>query len=241
MAFFHFELGNAVAQQTTGPIGTLENNDIVTSASELLCCSKSGWSRSDNRNPFTGANRRQLRFDPAFGPGTIDDLNLDLLDRDWILIDSDNTCCLTWGRAKPSGELREIIGRVQLIDRITPTIPENKIVPIRNQIAERTAVVAERNTAIHAPACLFTNLGDRKILVDLTPITKPDWNLTPARKLTLMLEKSCYITHDVPLSPSRCGHNRLDRIGSLSEGLSFSFKDPFEVLWYDLDEIGRFD
>ena len=52
-------------------------------------------------------------------------------------------------------ELREVVGRVQAIDRRAPAIAVDEIVPVGNQVAERTALMTERNAAVHAARALL--------------------------------------------------------------------------------------
>jgi hypothetical protein len=51
-----------------------------------------------------------------------------------------------------------------------PTVFVDQIIPIRNDVAERTAVIAERNPAIHATAGLVLQVILWELLVDLIPI-----------------------------------------------------------------------
>src|SRR4029450_6931613 len=44
---------------------------------------------------------------------------------------------------------------VELFDRLAPAVAVDEVVPLRDQIPERAAVVAERDAALHAPCALF--------------------------------------------------------------------------------------
>ena len=57
-------------------------------------------------------------------------------------------------RAQPTGELREVVGRVQALDGRAALVAPGEVVPLRDQVAERAAVVAERDAAVHAAAGL---------------------------------------------------------------------------------------
>jgi hypothetical protein len=39
---------------------------------------------------------------------------------------------------------------MQAIDRILPAVAVDEVVPVRDQVAERAALVTERNAAVHA-------------------------------------------------------------------------------------------
>ena len=54
--------------------------------------------------------------DPALVPGAVDDLDLDLLDRDRVLVDAEHARGLARRRAQPPGELREVVRGVQPLD-----------------------------------------------------------------------------------------------------------------------------
>ena len=69
-----------------------------------------------------------------------------------------------------SGELGEIVRRVQPLDRRLPAIAVDEIVPVGNQIPERAALVAERNAAVHAARALLPELFLRIRKVDLVPV-----------------------------------------------------------------------
>ncbi len=77
----HLELGDAVAQQPADAIGPFEHDDVMAGTGQLLCGGEAGRARADHRDLLTGLHRRRHRLHPAFGPGAVDDLDLDLLDR----------------------------------------------------------------------------------------------------------------------------------------------------------------
>jgi len=130
-----------------------------------------------------------LGLNPPFGPCSIDDLDLNLLDRHRVLINPEDASGFTRRRTESPGELGEIIGGVKPIDRVSPAIVEHEIIPIGNQIPQRATVIAEGDAAIHASACLFANLCDRKIFVDLSPVSEANWNFPARREFTIMFQK----------------------------------------------------
>src|SRR5690606_12782558 len=62
-------------------------------------------------------------------------------------------------RAHPPGELREVVGRMQVVDRPAPLTAVHQVVPVRDDVVDRTAGLAERNAAIHAARALLRGLG----------------------------------------------------------------------------------
>src|SRR4029079_19165157 len=104
----------------------------------------------------------------------VDDRDLDVLDGHRIAVDADDARSLTWRRAQPSGELREVVRLVQPLDGVGPVIPPDEVVPLWDQVAQRATLVTERDAAVHAAAGL---LGDDRQQrpadptgVDLVPV-----------------------------------------------------------------------
>ena len=163
----HLEVGDAVAKQAADAVPFLEQRDIVAGARQLLRRRHSGGTRSDDRDALAGLDFRRLGFDPAFLEGMLDDRLLDVLDRDRRLIDAEHARRFARRGTDAAGELGEVVGRVQLTDRVLPTIAIDEIVPVRNDVVDRAAGVAERHAAIHAARGLRLHglFGER--LIDL--------------------------------------------------------------------------
>ena len=150
VALLHLELGDAVAQQAADAVGAFEHDDVVTGARELLGGGEPGRSRADHRDPLAGLDRRDLRHDPPLVPRPVDDLDLDLLDRHRVGVDAEHARRLARRRAQAAGELGEVVRGVQPVDRVAPVVAVHEVVPVGDQVAERAAVVAERDAAVHA-------------------------------------------------------------------------------------------
>ena len=189
VALLHLELGDAVAQQAADAIGPLEHDHGVSGPGELLGGGQPRRARADDRDRLAGLPARHDRRDPALGPGAVDDLDLDLLDRDRVLVDAEHARRLARSGAQAAGELREVVRGVQPLDRLAPPVPVDEVVPVRDQVAERAAVVAERDAAVHAPAGLGPQvvLGER--LVDLFPVLQPHRHRPPRRQLAAVLQE----------------------------------------------------
>src|SRR6188768_1119055 len=89
--FFHFEFRNAVAQQAADTIRALKYGRLVTGKIQLRGCCQSRWTGTDNGNFLSGTHSGNRDFNPALLECTLDNRDLDLLDRDRIRIDSKNT------------------------------------------------------------------------------------------------------------------------------------------------------
>src|SRR6185503_20137583 len=137
--------------QTAEPVRTLVDHDVVAGAGQLLGARESGGAGADDRDPLAGALGGAARTHPALVPGTVDDRQLDLLDRDRVSVDRQNPGRLARGRAQPAGELREVFRRMQALDGGTPVVVGYELVPLPNQIAERAARMAEGFTVVRPP------------------------------------------------------------------------------------------
>ena len=130
-ALLQLELGDAVAQQPADAIGALEHGHRVAGAVQLLGGGQARRARI--RRP-----RRACRCaSPAAAASTqpssnarsmIDDL--DRLDRHRVVVDAEHARALARRRTQPAGELREVVRRVQPLDRRLPAIAVDEIVPV---------------------------------------------------------------------------------------------------------------
>ncbi len=199
MALLHLELGDAIPQQAADAVVALEDGDGVAGTGQLLCGGQAGGPGSDDGDGLAGQLFGRQRHDPALVEGVVDDLDLDLLDGHRVLVDAEHARALTRRRAQPTGELREVVGGVQPLDRITPTIRAYQVVPLGNEVAQRTAVVAERDTAVHAPSRLIAQHVMGEVLVDLFPVEQAQRDRPPLRGLALcVLEEAFGIRHSPP-------------------------------------------
>ena len=117
----HLEVGNAVAQQAADAIGLLEQHDVVAGARELLRARQARRARADDRDALAGLALGRLRHDPALFPALVDDEVLDRLDADGIVVDVERARRLARRRADAAGELGEVVGRVQHVERVAAT------------------------------------------------------------------------------------------------------------------------
>src|ERR1019366_9602313 len=152
------------------PSGALEDGAPRARAVQLVGPRQTRRPRPDDRDAFTGAYLWRMGDDPALVKCSLDDGGFRRLDRHRIVVDAEDARALARRRTQASGELRKIVGGVQPIERCVPAIAIDKIVPVRNQVAERAPLVAERNAAIHASRGLLRDLGLRVRQVHLAPV-----------------------------------------------------------------------
>ena len=129
------ELRHAEANEPAGGLVALEQHDGVPGAAQLLRRGHAGGAGADDGDAHAGLDGRRLRPDPTLGPRAVDDRVLDLLDRDGVaLVDLEHARGLARRGAQAPGELGEVVGRVQLADRVLPAIAVHEVVPIGDQV-----------------------------------------------------------------------------------------------------------
>src|ERR1700681_3318105 len=132
---------------------------VVAGACQLLRAGEPRRAATDHRDLLVGLGGRDFRIDPAIVPGAIDDGAFDGFDGDGIVVDVERAGGFARGRANASGELRKIIGRVQIARGFFPVAGIDQVVEIRNLVVDRAArrdrrdgagAVAIGDAAIHA-------------------------------------------------------------------------------------------
>src|SRR5438309_2600282 len=139
-ALLHLELGNAVAQQAADSIVPLEDRHRVADPVELLGGGEAGRTRADHGDALPGPGDAGLWSDPAFVEPMLDDRQLDALDRHRVVVDAQHARSLARRRTEPSGPLREVVRGVQAVERLAPVVLVDQVVPVRDDVAERTAL-----------------------------------------------------------------------------------------------------
>src|SRR5687768_13318459 len=164
-------------------------------ARELLRGGEPSRTRADDRDALARLDGRHHGLDPTLVPGAVDDLHLDLLDGDRVLVDPQHARRLARCRAEPTGELWEAVRCVQPLDRVAPVIAVHEVVPVGDEVAERAAVVAERDAAVHAPTRLLRELVFRERLVHLTPVVEPHFYGAARWRHAPPLQEASGLTH----------------------------------------------
>src|SRR6266849_4511036 len=200
---FQLEMRNAVSQQSTDAIRLLVHSYPVPGAGELLGSRQSRGSRADNSHLFAGTMPRRFWPDPALFKSALDDILFDLLDRDRRLIDSEHASRFARRRTDPSGELRKIIGGMQLPHGIFPSAAINQIVPVGDDVVHRTTGMTERDAAVHTTRSLGAQFGFRELLIDFKPVVDALRDRTPSGKLAIMFHEAGDLTHAAPAPPLR--------------------------------------
>src|SRR5439155_9877034 len=160
-------VGNAEAQQPAWCLVTFVDRDAVAVAIELGGGSQAGGPGAEHRDAPPGAASGRPRSHPALLERAVRDRELDVLDHHRVVVDGDHACRLARRRADAPGELGEVVGRQELVDRLAPAVAVDEVVPLRDVVAERTCVMTERHAAVHAPRTLRAELVRRQALEDL--------------------------------------------------------------------------
>jgi hypothetical protein len=139
---------------------------------ELLGRRQARGARAHHRHPLAGPlfRRRGFGGDPALVEGPVDYRELYLLDGYGIVVDREHTSRLARGGAQHPRELREVVGSVQPVYRLTPAVPVDQVVPVRDQVPKGAADVAERHPAVHAARSLLPQVVLWHRLVDVTVV-----------------------------------------------------------------------
>src|SRR5207244_2156059 len=121
--------------------------------------------------------------------------DLDGLERDRVVVDAEHARAFARGRAQPARPLGKVIRRVQALDRVAPLVLVDEVVPVGNDVAERAALVTERNAAVHAARRLLLEVGLRIREIDLFPVAHAFLDRTRRPLLPLDLEEAGDLTH----------------------------------------------
>src|SRR5690606_6517006 len=140
--------------------------------------------------------------DEAGRPGAVAQRLLDVLDRDRNVLEIERARFLAGRGTDAPRPFREIIGGMQVPDRLVPVALVDEVVPVRNLVVDRTTgrPVTIGHPAIHAARGLLGDLRLRHRQHELAKMPDPVGGRLILRLLTLDLEKSGYLTHVLPIS-----------------------------------------
>ena len=159
-------------------------SNTVTVCPALLSCAAAA--RPAGPEPTTATFlpvrfARRLGDDPALLEALVDDRALDALDRHRRLVDAEHARPFARRRADAAGELGEVVGLVQPVERLAPEAAIDEVVPLGDQVVDRAARrpcrdqrarVAERNAAVHAARALLLQRRLGQVLVELVPVAR---------------------------------------------------------------------
>ena len=137
----------------------------------------------------------RLRDDPALLPAAVGDGAFDRLDGDRRFLEVERARRLAGRRADAAGELREVVGRLQVAQRLVPIVPVDEVVPVRDLVVHRAAVVTIRDAAIHAARRLVARrlLAERDHELAVMPDAIGRRRILPVAPVDL--EKARHLAH----------------------------------------------
>src|SRR5690606_37581318 len=109
-----------IHEQAARTVGALEDGDGVAGAVELRGGGETGGAGADDGDLLAGADGGRLGDDPALLPTLVDDGGLNVLDGDRRGVDAEHAGTLAGRGAHAAGELGEIVGLVQAVERLVP-------------------------------------------------------------------------------------------------------------------------
>ncbi len=192
------EVGDAVAEQATDPVGALEDGHRVPGAIELIGGSQPGRAGSDDGHRPPGALVRWAWRGPALRKGTLDDGGLDGLDGHGWLVDAEHAGRLARRRADPAGELGEAVGGVEGLQRALPLAAVDVVIEVGDDVSQRAAVMAEGHRAVHAAGALLLQLRRRHGQRELPPVADALLGWLVGRGLAGELLEAGDLAHDRP-------------------------------------------
>ena len=170
----------------------------------MVRCGQSRRAGAHHRHLLSSAHLGNMWDDEPSGIALLHDGQLVLLHRDWVTVQATGTGRLAQGGAHPAGKLRKVVGLSQPFQGVVQVAVVYQVVPLRNQIVQRTAGIhprqlhpglAEGHAALHAPGPLPLPLLFWLHGMELIPV--PDAlqrrlrRIAPAR----IVQKSCGFSH----------------------------------------------
>ncbi len=176
-------VGDAVHEQSTNAVSSFVNGHVVTCRIELSGAGQARWARANHGDLLAGSRLWWIGSDPVMLPTMIDDRALDVLDRDWRLMNAAAASAFAWSWANSASELREVVRQMQAIQGFSPTSAIDEVIPFGDQVVDRatrshalqkTTGMAKRNTTIHAARALLLESFFRHVFVELVPVQQTD-------------------------------------------------------------------
>ena len=84
---------------------------------------------------------------------------------------------------------------MQLVERVAEAVAVDEVVPVRDEVAERAAAVAERNAALHATGALLLELDERQRRDELAVVVHALRGRALGRVHALELEEGAELAH----------------------------------------------
>ncbi len=152
------ERWHATPEQTARAGIPLVHRHRVAGPVQLLRAGQPRRTGAHNRHAKIRAHIGRVGLNPSLVEGVLHDGLLDLLDSHWRSYQPGHTGRLARSRTDAPGKLGEVVGGGQLLVRRPPVARAHEHIPIGDAVAQRTARLAERHAAVHAPVRLRARL-----------------------------------------------------------------------------------
>ena len=196
---------DAVHEQAAGAVGALEDGH----ACGRRVLSWAAAARPAGPEPMTATFLpvRTLggsRHHPALLPALFDDRVLDVLDRDRRVVDAEHAGAFARRGTDAAGELGEVVGLVQPLERLAPEAAVDQVVPLGDQVVDRAARghaadqlagVAEGHAAIHAAGALVAELLLLHVVMKLVPVAHALQRRTVHGQFPQIFDESSWFAH----------------------------------------------
>src|SRR5207249_1095249 len=80
----------------------------------------------------------------------LEDAGRDRLDGHGIVVDAEHAGRFAGRGTQAARPLGETVGGVEAVDGLAPAVAVHEVVPVGNEVTQRTALVAEGDAAVHA-------------------------------------------------------------------------------------------
>src|SRR5690606_11591744 len=127
----------------------------------------------------------------------------DRLDGDRVVVDVQRAGGFARRRANPTGKLRKIVGRVQYLDGAPPVAAIYQIVPVRNDVVDRAALMTKRDAAIHAARALLAEFSIAKRNDELLIVLEALFDGSIGAVVARELHETGGLAHAVSFLPPR--------------------------------------
>jgi hypothetical protein len=105
------------------------------STHQLVGGSKTGRSTSDDGDALAGSALGRVGDHPPHLETLVDHRALDGLDANWRLVDAEDARPFARGRTDSSSKLGEVVGEKESVERVSPLVVEDEVVPLGDDIA----------------------------------------------------------------------------------------------------------
>ena len=189
---------------------------VVAGARQLLRAGQARRAGTDHRDALAGLARRRQRHDPAFLPSR---------DRRWLhsivlMVTGLSSMFSVQDASHGAGQMRpvnsgKLLVECRIVSACAPLVAVDQVVPVRDHVVDRTAVVAERNAAIHAARGLAVQRFGRQrldeFLAGLTAGCRAFRSRGrgvrfPRKPVALPIDRLHRVARPRPASPRRSGH-----------------------------------